>query len=73
MPLDLIHALALVKKAAALINQELDNLDSTKADAIVAAADEILDGRHPDDFQLAGLANGQRHADQHEHERGPGQ
>jgi fumarate hydratase class II len=52
MPLDLIHALALVKKAAALINKELDNLDPTKADVIVAAADEILDGKHLDDFPL---------------------
>ncbi len=41
-----VHALALVKKAAALTNKELGALSVSTADAIVAACDEILDGRH---------------------------
>jgi fumarate hydratase class II len=52
MPLALIHALALVKKAAALTNQELEVLDPRKAQAIVAAADEVLTGQHDEEFPL---------------------
>ena len=52
MPVSLIHALAIVKKAAALVNQDLGTLDTKKADAIVRAADEVLSGRHPDEFPL---------------------
>ncbi len=53
MPLDLILALAQVKKAAALVNVELGVLDEKKARAIVAAADEVLAGRHDAEFPLA--------------------
>jgi fumarate hydratase class II len=52
MPEALIHALALIKKAAALVNRDLGLLDPGKAGAIVAAADEVLAGRHPDEFPL---------------------
>ena len=52
MPPPLIHALALVKKAAALVNMELKVLDEKKGRAIVAAADEVLAGRHDDEFPL---------------------
>ena len=41
-----IRALALVKKAAALANKTVGTLPERIADAIVAACDEILDGRH---------------------------
>ena len=44
MPRELIHALALVKRCAALVNRELGSLDAKKADAIVAASDEVLEG-----------------------------
>ena len=40
-----VRALAIVKKACALANHELDNLEVHKKDAIVAACDEILAGR----------------------------
>uniref|UniRef100_A0A7S3P9P3 Aspartate ammonia-lyase n=1 Tax=Amphora coffeiformis TaxID=265554 RepID=A0A7S3P9P3_9STRA len=40
----LIRALAMVKKACALANHELGNLDKAKKDAIVQAADEIING-----------------------------
>lgn len=52
MPMDLIVALARVKRAAALVNRELKQLDAKKADAIVRAADEIIDGRHDSEFPL---------------------
>jgi fumarate hydratase class II len=52
MPLALIHALVLVKKAAALVNVENGSLDRQKGEAIVKAADEVLAGRHDDEFPL---------------------
>lgn len=52
MPIALVHALALVKKAAALVNLELGLLPEAKARAIVAAADEVLAGRHDEEFPL---------------------
>ena len=52
MPPALIHALALVKKAAALVNMDLGVLDEKKGRAIVAAADEVLAGKHDDEFPL---------------------
>ena len=53
MPLALILALAMVKRAAAVVNRDLNLLPSEKADAIVAAADEVLAGNHPDEFPLS--------------------
>ncbi len=53
LPAALIAALALVKKAAALVNEDLGLLDAKKAGAIVAAADEVLGERHADEFPLA--------------------
>jgi fumarate hydratase, class II len=53
MPPELIAALASVKRAAARVNLALGQLDDTKAQAIVAAADEVLAGRHGDEFPLA--------------------
>jgi fumarate hydratase class II len=52
MPRALVHALALVKKAAALVNTDLATLDPKKSGAIVAAADEVLAGKHDDEFPL---------------------
>jgi fumarate hydratase class II len=52
MPRALIHALALVKKAAALVNLDLKTLDAKKGQAIIAAADEVLAGKHDDEFPL---------------------
>ena len=51
-PREIIHALAQVKRAAAVVNQRLGLLDERKADAIAAAADEVLAGRHPEEFPL---------------------
>ena len=52
MPFPLIRALALVKRAAAETNRELGSLDARRAKAIVAAADEIIDGKLDDQFPL---------------------
>ncbi len=51
-PRELILALAQVKRASATVNQALGLLDADKARAIVAAADEVIAGGHPDEFPL---------------------
>ena len=52
MPTAIIHALAMVKRAAARVNRR-HGLDSAIADAIEAAAQEVIDGAHDDQFPLA--------------------
>ena len=52
MPRDFIRALALIKGAAAETNAELGLLDTTIADAIAAAADEVATGAHDADFPI---------------------
>ncbi len=51
MPIEIVHALALVKQAAARVNRT-HGLDATIADAIDAAAQEVIDGRLDDQFPL---------------------
>lgn len=53
IPPEIIRAFAVLKKAAALVNAELDSLDPVLADAIIAVCDEILDGKWDDQFPLA--------------------
>ncbi len=52
MPQELIRALGIIKKAAALVNQELELLPKEKADLIVKAADEVISGKLHDHFPL---------------------
>jgi fumarate hydratase, class II len=52
MPLPVIHSLALVKKAAALVNTDLALLEGRKAHAIAQAADEVLSGKLDEEFPL---------------------
>ena len=52
MPLEVVRAQVLVKKAAALTNLALGVLDRKKGEAIVKAADEALAGRLDDHFPL---------------------
>ena len=52
MPLAVVRAQVLVKKAAALVNMALGVLDERKGKAIVKAADEGLRGRLDDHFPL---------------------
>src|SRR5437660_1099736 len=53
MPLAVIHALGLLKKAAALVNQKLGLLDARRAELIVRAADEVIAGKLDDHFPLS--------------------
>jgi fumarate hydratase, class II len=50
---ELINALATIKRAAAEVNLALGVLDEKKARAIMQAADEIIEGKHPGEFPLA--------------------
>jgi fumarate hydratase class II len=53
MPLTLIHALAQVKRAAAQVNLDLGSFkDPAIGRAIIAAADEVIAGRHDTEFPL---------------------
>src|SRR5215472_13383754 len=52
MPLELIRALALVKRSCARVNLELKTLPADKANAIAQAADEVLAGKHDGEFPL---------------------
>jgi len=51
MPIGIVHALALVKQAAARVNRA-HGLDASLADAIEQAAAEVVAGRHDDQFPL---------------------
>jgi fumarate hydratase class II len=53
MPLAVMHALALIKKAAALTNQQLGNLDGQLAQLITQAADAVLAGELDEHFPLS--------------------
>ena len=52
MPPELIHAFGVLKKAAALVNQELGKLPPEKARLIAQAADEVIAGKLDDQFPL---------------------
>jgi fumarate hydratase class II len=51
-PRRLVRALALIKKAAAEVNKETGALEVKIADAIIAAATEVADGDHDDQFPV---------------------
>ena len=53
MPIELIHALAVVKKASAQVNLDLGKFKGPAiARAIISAADEVIAGRHDAEFPL---------------------
>ena len=52
MPPELIHAFGVLKKACALVNQELGKLAPDKAQLVVQAADEVIEGKLDDQFPL---------------------
>jgi len=52
MPIEIVHAFGILKKAAALTNYELDNLEKDVCDLIVRAADEVIEGKLDDHFPL---------------------
>ncbi|MCT6825017.1 class II fumarate hydratase [Bartonella apis] len=51
-PLPLIHALGLIKKAAAMANMKAKKLSPELGKAIIAAADEVIGGKLDDNFPL---------------------
>ena len=52
IPVEVIHAMGVLKKAAARANAELDVLDAGLAELIVRAADEVIAGKLDDHFPL---------------------
>jgi len=52
MPLEVVYGFAYLKKAAAFTNCELGVLSKEKRDLIAAVCDEILEGKHDDQFPL---------------------
>ena len=52
MPKEVIEGMAILKKAAAITNQQLDNFPKEKADLIAKVADEIIAGKLDDQFPL---------------------
>ncbi|MCH2217758.1 MAG: class II fumarate hydratase [Flavobacteriales bacterium] len=52
MPLEIIHGFAYLKKAAAFTNAELGVLTDKKRDLIAQVCDEILEGKHDNQFPL---------------------
>ncbi|WP_102347483.1 class II fumarate hydratase [Bacillus sp. Marseille-P3661] len=52
MPMKVIYAFAILKKSAAIVNEQLGKLEKEKANVIRAAADEIIDGKWDDHFPL---------------------
>ena len=53
MPLELIYALAQVKRSAAQVNGSLGLLETRIAEAIIQAADEVLTGKYDQEFPLS--------------------
>jgi fumarate hydratase, class II len=51
-PKEIIRALAQIKRSSAVVNHLMGLMDDRKASAIIAAADEVLDGKHDDEFPL---------------------
>jgi len=52
MPIEIIHAFAYLKKAAAIVNHEKEILAADKKDLITLACDEIIKGNHDNQFPL---------------------
>ena len=51
-PREIIRALAQIKRSSARVNHALGLQDATKTDAIAAAADEVINGQHLEEFPL---------------------
>src|SRR5438128_8192849 len=52
MPIEVVRAFGILKKACALVNAELGKLPKDKADLIVRAADEVIEGKLDEHFPL---------------------
>lgn len=53
IPIEVVHALAELKKACAIANNEIGKLDDKRSNLIVEAADEIIAGKLDDNFPLS--------------------
>ena len=51
-PVAIVRALGVIKKACAMANKELGKLDAERADAIIQAAGEVVEGKLDDNFPL---------------------
>ena len=51
-PVAVVRALGVIKKACAMANKDLGSLDAERADAIIAAAGEVVEGKLDDNFPL---------------------
>ncbi|HXD38990.1 MAG TPA: class II fumarate hydratase [Ramlibacter sp.] len=51
-PREIIRALVQIKRSSAVVNHLMGLMDDRKASAIIAAADEVLAGRHDEEFPL---------------------
>lgn len=56
--LNLVKEIALIKKAAALVNKDLGELKIEKADAIIKASEEVISGKFDDQFKLSAFQGG---------------
>src|SRR4029077_3623397 len=65
-----VTAVVWIKKAAALTHRERGRLEPRLADAIVAAADEVLAGRHRDQFVVDPYQAGAGTSTKNNHKRG---
>ncbi len=52
MPKEVVNAFAILKRSTAIANQRLGNLESEKAEAIVAVCDDIISGKYDEHFPL---------------------
>ena len=50
IPNEVVHAFGRLKSACAQVNRDLNKLDAELADAIIAASDEVADGKHDRHF-----------------------
>ena len=65
-PLPIVRALGIVKRAAAETNMALGRLDKKLGEAIVAAAQEVIEGKLDESFPAGGVADRLGHPVQHE-------
>ena len=56
--LKLIYEMALIKKAAAIVNQRLKQLTEDKANAIIKASEEVIEGKFDQEFSVSAFQGG---------------
>jgi fumarate hydratase class II len=69
-PAPIVRALGIVKRAAAEANMDLGKMDADLGKVIVAAAQEVIEGKHRRALPARRLADGIGHPVEHERQRG---